>query len=481
MAQSRTQGLGGAGGQGRGRSGQGGAGAERASDDSGAWPRVALFLSGGGVSRRRPRAGAGPRPSTHAVQDAAAARPARAAQRALTCGAPTRHHPSPLGDSSRATVTRDPPGSGTGSEAPHPGRPKRGVNIRSRDPCRPTIGMMRTARHLGFDGTRPQSSRRVTCKQPPEVERSVLWRCFCVTARPLRPASAHGARANVAPRVPRRRTRKPHAPEKDPAGTPADPPPTGRTRPADALPGRPGSRSTPFLKWDDDVTGNLSGVRRRGGGATRRASPRPAAGSPRRTGAPPSPVRPPGSGTTGPAHVFGHHGATGAHTGHSDTTRASPTSRAPRPTAATRQRERFGPDRGDPPVTRLPSGGPEDLTGHIRHRTNGRPHRRAKTAEQGAGRRPPRGAQAACPGRSPCAGRRSGRALSRNARRAFRDQVVAGPGGGRTEWWPCSDPEPVAAKRRALRAAQPRYRTAAEPGRHTATEPPPPQPPNRKC
>lgn len=270
MAQSRAQGLGGAGGQGRGRSGQGGARVERASDESGAWPRVALFLSGGGVSRCRPRPGVGRRPSAHAVHDAAAARPAPAAQRALTCGAPTRHHPSPSAippaQRSRGTL----PACGRAARPPSRSSETRCEYTQSR-PMPPTIGMMRTARHLGFDGTRPQSSRRVTCKQPPEVERRVLWRCFCVTARPLRPASARGARANVAPRVPRRRTRKPHASEMDPAGTPADPPGTGRTRAAGAPPDRPRSRSTPFLRWDDDVTDDLSGVRRRGGGATRRA------------------------------------------------------------------------------------------------------------------------------------------------------------------------------------------------------------------
>lgn len=189
----------------------------------------------------------------------------------------------PLGDTSRAAITRDPPGSCTDNGAHSPGPWKRGVRIRSRSACRPLIGMMRTPRHLRFDGTRPQSSRCVTHKQPPEVERRVLCRCFCVTVRPLAeaPCAPRAAAGSSPPRVPRRLARKPGAREKGrhraPTGVPyAARPPVGR-RSAPMFDGLAGL----LLIWGDDSASGHSGAGGRNADDTRGAPSRPTADTPR--------------------------------------------------------------------------------------------------------------------------------------------------------------------------------------------------------
>lgn len=142
--------------------------------------------------------------------------------------------------------------------------------------------MMRTRQHLRFDGTRPQSSRCVTRKQPPEVERSVFRRCFCVTVRPLLDAAgAHETTAgSPPPRVPRRSVRKPGSRQKSRRRAVADGPAPRRAfvrRRGAPLFGR--LAGLPLIWGDDSASGHL-GTSARHPDDTRGALSRPIADTP---------------------------------------------------------------------------------------------------------------------------------------------------------------------------------------------------------
>ncbi len=232
------------------------------------------------VSRRRADAGVGPRPSTRATQDATTARPAPAPRRARSCGAPTRHNPSPR----RYLPRSDQAGPSRllyGQRGPQP-RPfeTRCEMTRYRRP--PSVMcMVHTPGHLRFEGTRPQSSRCVTRKQPPEVERRVLSHCFCVIVQPFRRAlpRAEEASGSPPPRVPRRLIRKPARGKKEAEGARVGP--LFARRPPGPVPtAQYDGLAEPRLIWCDDSARGHAGPAARHDGATRRGPTRPTSSTP---------------------------------------------------------------------------------------------------------------------------------------------------------------------------------------------------------